>query len=313
MGEMRPLLKAFLKPLEPFLKIKDLVEISVNKSREIGLEIAEEGYRFVEAPELDFRYWTLLCHVLANGSGVHFDPMTQPRVSTALPGGHRFEAMVGKAVKSELSISIRLRRNRIIPLEDFGLEGEWKEKIIHLVQKGANIIISGGTSSGKTTFLNQLIRYIPTNARILTVEDTAELEVPHHNLVNYVISRNEGNPTVGYSEVIDHLVRSRPDVIIAGEVSVANSFPLVRMLNTGHSGFMSTIHSNTPALALNSAMIQNIKMSGINSAGIAELLHQVTDLVCQLHRLPNGKRSVTELFFPKTKSTIVLEPEVAFK
>jgi Flp pilus assembly CpaF family ATPase len=121
------------------------------------------------------------------------------------------------------------------------------------------------------------------------------------------VSRNETNPAIGYSAIIDHLVRSRPDVIIAGEVSVANAFPIVRMLNSGHAGFMCTIHANTPDLALIAAMPQNIQLAGSNSLGISELLYQTIDMVLQLHRTPKGTRAVTEVLFPKTKEIVTLE------
>lgn len=304
-------LQMLLTPLFPLLETKDLVELSVNKPREVGLEIAGRGYQFQTAELLDYAYWVLLCHVLANQNGVVFNPQHQPRVSTALPGGHRFEAMLGKNVEHFLSISIRIKRAISIALEHFGLSGALKERIIHLVQSGANMVISGGTSSGKTTFLNQLIAYIPLHTRILTVEDTRELEVPHLNRKHYIVSRNEANPAIGYSEMIDHLMRSRPDVIIAGEISVSNAFPIVRLFNSGHSGFMCTVHANSPELALSAAIPQNVRLAGLDSVGICELLHETVDIVLQLHRQPDGQRQVTEILFPKTKEKIVMEPQLS--
>lgn len=301
-------LETLLTPLFPLLETKNLVELSVNKPCEVGLEIAGDGYQFQTAKQLDYAYWVLLCHVLANQNGVVFNPQHQPRVSTALPGGHRFEAMVGKNVEHFLSISIRIKRTISIALEHFGLSGALKERIIHLVQSGANMVISGGTSSGKTTFLNQLIAYIPEHTRILTVEDTRELEVPHLNRKHYIVSRNEANPAIGYSEMIDHLMRSRPDVIIAGEISVSNAFPIVRLFNSGHSGFMCTVHANSPELALSAAIPQNVRLAGLDSVGVCELLYETVDIVLQLHRQSDGKRQVTEILFPKTKEKIVAIP-----
>jgi len=301
-------LRTLLMPLLPLLETQNLVELSVNKPCEVGLEIAGLGYQFQTVEKLDYTYWVLLCHVLANQNGVAFNPQHQPRVSTALPGGHRFEAMVGKNVEHLLSISIRMKRAISIALEHFGLRGALKDRIIYLVQSGANILISGGTSSGKTTFLNQLIAYIPEPTRILTVEDTRELEVPHLNRKHYIVSRNEANPAIGYSEMIDHLMRSRPDVIIAGEISVSNAFPIVRLFNSGHSGFMCTVHANSPELALSAAIPQNVRLAGLDSVGVCELLYETVDIVLQLHRQPNGQRQVTEILFPKTKEKIVIEP-----
>ena len=118
------------------------------------------------------------------------------------------------------------------------LTGNLQQEIITMVHSGANIIISGGTSSGKTTFLNTLLQYVPEFKRILTVEDTYEINVKQRDQVNYIISRNESNPTINYSQIIDHLVRSRPDLIVCGEISVSNAFPILRMLNSGHSGLV---------------------------------------------------------------------------
>ena len=85
-------------------------------------------------------------------------------------------------------------------------------------------MVSGGTSSGKTTFLNTLLSYIPRSKRILAVEDTYELNIGHYDKVNYIISRNEANPTINYPQIIDHLVRSRPDLIVCDEISVVMHF-----------------------------------------------------------------------------------------
>jgi Flp pilus assembly CpaF family ATPase len=296
----RPILIAYLKPLLIYLNDPSLIEINVNQPQELRLESVTNEIKFIKVPTLDFNYWLNLCHVLANGNSLLFDPSNQPRVSVELPGGHRFEAMLGESVKNKLSVSIRLKRNIKLELEAFGLIGQLKQEIIARLQTGANIIISGGTSSGKTTFLNNLLRYVPKSKRILTVEDTYELNVDQLDQVNYLVSRNEANPTINYPQIIDHLVRSRPDLIVCGEISVANAFPILRMLNSGHAGFMCTVHANTPELALSSAIPQNIVMAGIEVLNISELLYQLVDVVIQLQRLDSGKRLVTEILFPKT-------------
>ena len=210
-------IKAKLKPLEGLLSLPDLVEISTMRAGEVALEMTRTGYVFKEMPDLTLDYWTKLCYVLGNKDGVVFDPVNQPRISTRLPGGHRFEAMIGKSVESGVSVSIRLNRKVPVSFEDFGVSKDLKEEIINAVEEGQAIIISGGTSSGKTTFLNLLIQHIPLHKRILTVEDTRELELPHRNCVSYIVSRNEKNPTIDWPQVIDHLMRSRPDIPLAYE------------------------------------------------------------------------------------------------
>ena len=295
----RPVLLAFLKPLFQYLNIPDLVELNANKPNELWLESATEGYKLIKAHELDFRYWLNLCHILANGNGLHFNPVKQPKVSVELPGGHRFEAAIGDVSKKKLSVSIRIKRKLELQLEDFGVSDEDKAELIALIERGANIVISGGTSSGKTTFLNCLLKYVPKDRRILSVEDTYELDIQQSNQVNYIVSRNETNPAIGYPQIIDHLLRSRPDMIACGEVSVANAFPILRMLNSGHAGFMCTIHANTPDLALTAAIPQNVVMAGIDIPNIAGLLYQLVDVVIQLHKTSDGKRQVTDILYPK--------------
>lgn len=298
----RPVLWAFLKPLLEYLTIPDLVEVNVNKPGELRLESATQGTRFVKANHLNFRYWLNLCHILANGNGLYFHPEKQPKVSVYLPGGHRFEAMIGNPVKQKITISIRIARQIDLFLEDFEVFGEEKDKLIAMVEKGANIIISGGTSSGKTTFLNCLLKYVPKDRRILSVEDTYELKIEHYDTVNYLVSRNEDKPIIDYPKMIDHLMRSRPDMIVCGELSMANALPILRMLNSGHAGFLCTAHADSPK-SLIDAIRQNILMSGtdIPKKELEELLYSLLDAIIQLHRASTGKRRVTEILFPKLK------------
>jgi len=301
----KPVLLEFLKPLFEYLTIPDLVEINVNKPGELRLESATEGVKFVNAEHLDFRHWVILCHTLANRNGFFFHSEKQPRVSVELPGGHRFEAMIGDAVKQKLSISIRLKREIKLTFEDFGLKDEKKDNLVSMIERGANVIISGGTSSGKTTFLNCLLKYVPKNRRILSVEDTYELNIEHYDKANYLVSRNESSPTISYPQMIDHLMRSRPDMIVCGELSMANALPILRMLNSGHAGFLCTAHADSPT-SLIDAIRQNILMSGtdIPKSELEQLLNGLLDAIVQLHRTADGKRRVTEIYYPKTREEI---------
>jgi Flp pilus assembly CpaF family ATPase len=304
---MNPTLETLMAPLNTLLNTPNLVELSVFKNGQVGLEVAGHGYKFVDMPQLGASYWRLLCHALANSNGLVFDPPHQPFLSVALPGGHRFQAKIGQGVESNIDISIRLLRPIEIPFDQFGLIGQLCENIINLVQKGANIVVSGGTSSGKTTFLRQLLNLIPHEKRILTLEDTRELFIPGHpHLIHHIVPRNEGRNAELYGREIDHMMRSRPDVIILGEVSVGNAFPILRLLNSGHSGFMTTIHANTAELALTAAIPQNIRLSGQEDKGVVDVLMNTVDLVIQLHKVGLKDRLVTEIFFPKNNEKVVL-------
>lgn len=308
MGLSSPSLTAWLAELNPYLQEEDLIECSVIKAGELNLEISGMGYKKISTSKLDLKYWENLCHVLANHWGLAFDPITQPRLSVMLPGGHRFEAMVGSNVESKLSISIRMRRYLNLSFADYGLDPRHEELITNLIQKGANILISGGTSSGKTTFMNMLLQSIPQDKRILVLEDTRELNVPHENHIHYVVSRNEKNPTLDYPQMIDHLMRSRPDIILMGELSMANAYPILRLLNSGHAGFMCTLHANSCDAALSWAIPQNIVFSGHEPKGVKEFLYEAVDLVIQLHRSDKGQRYVGEMMFPKTQELIRIQP-----
>ncbi len=301
------LLTSWLQPLERYLTVPDLIEVSVVKPGEVKLEIAGQGYITEPAPELTSSYWELLCHALANERGLYFDAIKQPRLSVMLPAGHRFEALLGSHVDAGISVSIRLKRSLALTLEQFGLSGSNKDRLLVLLQQGANILISGGTSSGKTTFMNQLVHYILPEKRLLVVEDTREMHVPHSNCSYYLLSRNEDTPVMDYPRMIDHIVRSRPDMIIMGELSMANAYPILRLLNSGHAGFMCTLHANTPDSALSWAIPQNVAFAGYQLSGVKEFLYEAVDLVLQLHRDDTGQRRVTEMLFPKTGEHIQME------
>jgi type IV secretion system protein VirB11 len=321
-------LEAKLEPLAPYLKRNNIEEICANQAGEIGLDIVGKATSWVKDPRLTVRYWDELCHILANKAGMSFDVSSQPIVSTRLPGGHRFEAMLGKTViESGISVSIRIKRAFRAGLETFGLSsdprhlmtGAFKQPrlepagslagvprdvgawLLQSVAEGRNILISGGTSSGKTTLLNALVQSIPEDKRVLCVEDTREVDLPHIKNKNfYVVSRNEANPNVGYGEVFDHMMRSHPQIIIAGELSIRNAYPALLLMNSGHRGFMCTMHANSARLALDEGFFQRITLAGraVIKRDLIEYLRSAIDLVIQCGLGPDGKRRVLEIWEP---------------
>jgi type IV secretion system protein VirB11 len=294
-------LGAKLEPLAAFMKRRGLVELNANTPGRVMLEFPD-GRRVEEkAPALTAHYWTGLCYILANSAGQVFDPETVPFVSTRLPGGHRFEAMTGPFCETGLSVSIRMHRAVDRKPDDFGLTGEWKERVTNAVRRGHTVFVSGGTSSGKTTLLNMLIPFIPAEKRILTVEDTRELRVPHLDRNHFVPPRHssaEAPAAVDYSKIIDHLMRSRPDIVIAGELSIRNTFPSLRLLNTGHRGFMCTVHANSARLALEEAVEFNCNLAGYRIVDLARYMLRTVDLVVQVMKVGGGLRRVTEIWEP---------------
>ena len=308
---MTTVLQSVLCPLEKYLKLPNLLELNVNKEQEVFLELVNDGYVQTPAPELDLSYWQRLCQVLANRDRMDFHPNRQPKVSTVLPGGHRFEGMLGVGVESRLSISIRIRREINYTFNSFGVDESLERILFQAIKRDANIIISGGTSSGKTSFFNKLLSYIPKDQRVLSVEDTREIILNLENQNNYLVSRNEEHAAFNYTDAIEHLMRSRPDKILLGEISVKNAFPTIKLLNTGHGGFICTVHANTPELVLTAAIPTNVQLSGFNPTGVADFLYKSIDLVVQLHRV-GQKRQVTEILLPKINKTIQVVKSVAY-
>ena len=293
-------LAAKLEPLAPFLKRRGLIELNANRAGEVWLEFPDR--RVAEkAPALTSHYWRGLCHILANAAGKVFDPETQPFVSDRLPGGHRFEAMISGFAEWGVSISIRMFRHAGVGLEDFGLTGDWRDQVIAAVRNGSNLFVSGGTSSGKTTLLNLLVAEIPKQKRVLTIEDTRELVVPHADRNHFTPPRhvsNDAPPPVDYARIIDHLMRSRPDIVIAGELSIRNTFPSLRLLNTGHRGFMCTVHANSARLALEEAIPFNVNLAGVKVVELERYLRRTIDLVIQVMKVAGGQRRITEIWQP---------------
>jgi type IV secretory pathway ATPase VirB11/archaellum biosynthesis ATPase len=283
-----------------WINFPNLIEFNVVEPKWICLEIDEIGYIKKEAPKLTFHYWQKLLFALANFHGIYFDMNKQPRLSVVLPGGHRMEAMLGTCVDKKISVSVRIRRNIRKRLTDFGITQELEHWLINMVKQGCNFIISGWTGSGKTTFLNTLISHIPRSSRILTVEDTREIFLESDDYsCQYIVSRNEKSTNIGYNEIIDHIVRSRPDILVVGEVSIGNAYPILRLLNSGHKGFLCTIHANSCRSAINWAFPQNIQLAGISPDNITNWLNNALDVVIQLGANIQTK-FIKEIYSPKT-------------
>jgi type IV secretory pathway ATPase VirB11/archaellum biosynthesis ATPase len=293
-------LNGALEPLVPIFAKKNLVEVFANRPGELVLLFTKGIKKTEKVPELTLKYWEGLCHILANNDGTQFHLDRQPKLSTRLPGGHRFQAMLGKSVETRVSVSMRLKRDFRATFEDFGLQGEYQEMVKAAIRNHESIVISGGTSTGKTTFLNLLITMIAEETRILSVEDTRELIIPHHDICSFIVSRNEAQVDVGYPQVFDHLMRSSPTQVLLGEISVFNIQPALRLLNSGHRGFMCTIHADNAHSAIEQTFHQNIVFSGgtADPHYIAKYLKEMVNLVIQITRFDGDTRRVTELWQP---------------
>lgn len=259
----------------------DLVEISINRPGEVWLQRRATGYERHKNADITADWAWSLCESLANVAQRKFSEK-KPMLGIQLPNGHRFQALLGPNVVSGIAISIRIRRKETVDLARYGFAREaplpklganlQKRKalvaagsaltigrISDVIAKGGSAIVSGATGSGKTTFMKGLIRDLPEKSRVITIEDVEELDVPHENSVQILVSRTGTGTEIEYPEVIDACMRFNPDTVIPGELSVHNAEAVFRLLNTGHGSFLTSIHSNGALDAL-LAFARNIEM-----------------------------------------------------
>ena len=267
-------LESVLRPLSYWYNQDNIEEVAVNRSGQIWLRLrGKRAYPWVmyKDEKLTKEYLTDLLYIVANTYELPFDPISgSPLVFAAIPGEHRFSAIAGKNVMYDqddltggVAIAIRVHSDDVaFGLGDYGLkQGESLTKINPLknikepedpyerlllsIKRGDHILVSGATATGKTTFLNNLLKILDINKRILTIEDTRELIVPHANRVHVVLSRTEQTNQLTYAKVIDLVVRFTPDAIIGGEISTSNAGAIWELMGSGHDNFLATIHAES--------------------------------------------------------------------
>jgi type IV secretion system protein VirB11 len=190
--------------------------------------------------------------------------------------------------KNDLVLAKLLKLNRI------------KDFLQRAVLYKKNIIISGGTSTGKTTFTNAMIQAIPHEERIITVEDAREIDLSFHpNRVHLLSSKGgQGRSKVLTQELIEACLRLRPERIIVGELRGSEAFSFLRAINTGHPGSISTLHADTPKMALEQLKMMVMQAGlGMSPAEISSYIKNVIDIVVQLKRGEKGRRYVSEIYF----------------
>ncbi|WP_299013390.1 CpaF family protein [uncultured Photobacterium sp.] len=289
-----------LGPLEPLLKDKSISDILVNSHSQIYVE--RKGK--LEHTDASFRDDSHLLNVIdriVSQVGRRIDE-SSPMVDARLKDGSRVNAIIPPLAIDGPSLSIRrfaVEKLQMEQLLDYGtLNAEMAHFLEAIVRGRLNILISGGTGSGKTTTLNVCSGYIPKNERIITIEDSAELQLqqPHVVRLETRPPNIEGRGSITQRELVINSLRMRPDRIVVGEVRGGEAVDMLAAMNTGHDGSMTTIHANTPRDAL--GRIENMfAMAGWNMpiknvrAQIASALH----VVVQLRRMEDGKRRITSI------------------
>ncbi|MDB5682988.1 MAG: flagellar protein FlaI [Sphingomonas bacterium] len=289
-----------LGPLEELLNDPAITDIMVNGpdqtyiERKGKLEIANISFR-------DEEHLFQIAQRIVSKVGRRVD-QTTPLADARLADGSRVNVIVPPLSLRGTAISIRKFSAKPITLDMMAKGGSMSEKMATALKiAGAsrfNIVISGGTGSGKTTMLNALSKMIDPGERVLTIEDAAELRLqqPHWLPLETRPANLEGNGAISIRDLVVNALRMRPDRIILGEIRGAECFDMLAAMNTGHDGSMCTLHSNSPREALarmeNMVMMSDIK---VPKEAISRQIADSVDLIVQVKRLRDGSRRVTNI------------------
>jgi pilus assembly protein CpaF len=289
-----------LGPLEPLLADATVSDILVNNSRQVYVERRGQ-LQLTTVTFNDDAHLMKIIDKIVSRVGRRVDE-SSPMVDARLPDGSRVNAIIPPLALDGPVLSIRRFSSTPLMMEKLvefkSLVPQMAELLEGLSKAKLNILISGGTGSGKTTMLNILSGYIPPTERIVTIEDAAELQLqqPHVVRLETRPPNIEGKGEVTQRALVRNSLRMRPDRIILGEVRGAEALDMLQAMNTGHEGSMATIHANTPRDAL-SRLENMVGMAGINLPAKA-LRSQITSaitVILQIARLADGKRKVTSL------------------
>jgi len=289
-----------LGPLEPLLRDPDISEIMINGPDRVFVEREGVIERFELSLGSDARVIELVRRVVGP-LNLRLDE-TSPMVDARLPDGSRLNAVIPPLCLNGPTVTIRrFRRNPFTAdelIESGTLTPEISSFLDQSVRHRANIVISGGASSGKTTMLNLLSSFIPRNERLITIEDAAELKIEHPHVVSLECRppNIEGRGEVTVRDLVRNALRMRPDRIIVGEVRGAEALDMLQAMNTGHPGSLSTAHANSPRDLL--ARLETMVMMsdvGLDQAAVGRQVGSALDLILHMERRPDGRRVLSEV------------------
>ncbi len=288
-------------PLTELLEDKNITEIMVNSPKEIYIEIDGQLIKDESVSFINDEHIIRTIERMIGPMGRTIDA-TNPMVDSRLKDGSRINAVIPPLSTKGPVITIRKFKRSMTSADDMiriGSMTPYMATFLEAAVKGkCNIIVCGGTGSGKTTLLNILSSFIPSDERIITIEDAAELKLEKEHVIsletrvtNY---ENEGEITI--RDLVINALRMRPDRIIVGEVRGKEAFDMLQAMNTGHEGSLTTLHANGPKDALN-RLETMVLMSGLDIPikAIREYIVSAIDLVVNIDRMSDGKRKVTSI------------------
>lgn len=308
-------LDSYLALLAPWLDRADVTDIYINRPGELWFETLGAAPERCEAPELTGEVLARLVRQIAavSAQGVNRE---HPLLAASLPSGERVQVVVPPATRGEIALAVRKHVSAGLVLDDYRSSGATEATILLTGNDNArqplpgkkddpldmlrtavlarrNILISGGTSSGKTTFVNALLKEIPRDERLIIIEDTPELQIVHDNAVGLIAARGEqGEAEVSADDLLIASLRMRPDRIILGEIRGAEAVTFLRAVNTGHPGSISTIHADNPARAIDQLALL-VLQTGTRMAwdDVVKYVRNSLDIIVQLKRV-GGKREI---------------------
>jgi pilus assembly protein CpaF len=286
--------------LEPLLADASVTEIMVNRADEVFVERGGKLERYPLAFTSDRAVCGIIERIVAP-LGRRIDE-SSPMVDARLKDGSRVNAVIAPLSLKGPSITIRKFSKRKLGAEDLERFGSASPEMIEFlriaVEHRKNVVISGGTGSGKTTLLNILSNFIPKDERIVTIEDAAELQLHHPNLVSLESrpANIEGRGQVAIRDLVRNSLRMRPDRIVVGECRGGEALDMLQAMNTGHDGSLTTAHANTPRDMLARLEVM-VLMAGLDLpvTAIREQVASAIDIVVQQTRFACGTRKITHI------------------
>jgi type IV secretion system protein VirB11 len=303
-------LDAYLAPFRPFLARESVTELLVNRPGELWLEdAAYPGMQRVALPGIDDTLLQRLAEQVARAShqGINRE---HPLLAATLPDGSRIQLAGPPATRRHWTMAIRRHRRIDLPLDAYDsgpllavvaepLPDARAQPIAYLreaVRRRMTILVSGGTSTGKTTFLNAMLGEIPDGERVVLVEDTPELRLPGANGVGLIAVKGElGEAKVSADDLLQAALRLRPDRIVLGELRGRETVSFLRAINTGHPGSFSTVHANSPTGALEQIALMAMQTGiGLTRGETIDYAASVIDVIVQLERR-DGQRRIADI------------------
>lgn len=321
----RVYLDAFLAPLARFLDRADVTDLYINRPGEVWLETTT-GIERHDQPGLDdSALWRLARQIAAaSDQGINRE---HPLLAATLPDGSRVQICAPPATRGNIIVAIRRHTMPDLRLTDYVAAGSFArvgeaaltreatdahlatlldrgmtyEFLVTAVKTRKTIVIGGGTGTGKTTFLNALLKEAPSEERFVLIEDTPEIQLHHENAVGLIAVRGRlGEASVSPGDLLEAALRLRPDRIIMGEVRGAEAISWLRAVGTGHPGSITTVHANSPEGAIEQlAMMSMLAGTEFERAELIDYVRATVDVFIQLGQ-DSGARLITEIRFRRS-------------